>query len=145
MRWATGAARTGPVVAILIAAARATTNDEDGAATAVDPQAIAVHAPGLALGALRLADLAIELHLIGIVAATILTIAVVGFTLEGVLGGGQSRQNQKGNAIARKRRYEVKRIASAPQFMDITEQVEFEVKWRTRCQIAPGSLPRLRE
>jgi len=71
------------------------TDREDGAATTLNPQALAIDSPRLALNARRPADLALESDLIGIVAAAVFAIVVVGLALDGLLSGAKCGNNKK--------------------------------------------------
>ena len=73
---------------------------EDGAATTLNPQALAIDSPRLALNARRPADLALESDLIGIVAAAVFAIVVVGLALDGLLSGGKCGNNKKSKSYS---------------------------------------------
>ena len=73
---------------------------EDGAATTLNPQALAIDSPRLALNARRPADLALESDLIGIVAAAVFAIVVVGLALDGLLSGGKYGNNKKSKSYS---------------------------------------------
>jgi len=73
---------------------------EDGAATTLNPQALTIDSPRLALNARRPADLALESDLIGIVAAAVFAIVVVGLALDGLLSGGKCGNNKKSKSYS---------------------------------------------
>jgi hypothetical protein len=73
---------------------------EDGAATTLNPQALAIDSPRLALNARRPTDLALESDLIGIVAAAVFAIVVVGLALDGLLSGGKCGNNKKSKSYS---------------------------------------------
>jgi hypothetical protein len=81
-------------------AVRATADREDGAATTLNPQALAIDSPCLALNARRPADLALESDLIRIVAAAVFAIVVVGLALDGLLSGGKYGNNKKSKSYS---------------------------------------------
>jgi hypothetical protein len=79
-----------PIFATIIAAFITTAADKEyGAATAFNPKALTIYAPSLPFHARRAADLALEPDLIGIIAAAILAIVVVGFASDGLLSGSK--------------------------------------------------------
>jgi hypothetical protein len=73
---------------------------EDGAATTLNPQALTIDSPRLALNARRPADLALESDLIGIVAAAVFAIVVVGLALDGLLSGAQCGNHKKSKSYS---------------------------------------------
>jgi hypothetical protein len=73
---------------------------EDGAATTLNPQALAIDSPRLALNAWRPTDLALESDLIGIVATAVFAIVVVGLALDGLLSGGKCRNEKKSKSYS---------------------------------------------
>jgi len=75
---------------------------EDGAATTLNPQALTIDSPRLALNARRPADLALESDLIGIVAAAVFAIVVVGLALDGLLSGAQCGNHKKSKSYSEK-------------------------------------------
>jgi hypothetical protein len=74
---------------------------EDGSATTLNPQALAIDSPRLALNARRPADLALESYLIGIVVPAVFAIVVVGLALDGLLSGGKCGNNNKSKSYSK--------------------------------------------
>jgi hypothetical protein len=70
-------------------------DNENGAATALYPQALAINAPGFTLNAPMAANLAVKADLIGIEVAAVLAIFVPGFAGYGSLGQGKRWDNKK--------------------------------------------------
>jgi hypothetical protein len=73
---------------------------EDGAATTLNPQALAIDSPRLALNARRPADLALESDLTGIVVAAVFAIVVVGLAFDGLLSRGKCGNDQKSKSYS---------------------------------------------
>jgi hypothetical protein len=86
----------------------------------LNPQALPINTPSLPLNAGRTADLAVHADLIGIVAAAVLAIVIVGFASDALLSRGECWDYKKNKSRSEKAAKRVESHELAP--------VEFESK-----------------
>jgi hypothetical protein len=109
-------------------------DDEDRAASLLNPQALPINTPGLPLNTRRTADLAFHADLIGIVAAAVLAIVIVGFASDALLSRGERWDYKKNKSHSEKAEKRIESHELAP--------VEFESKsadlgrafWKRRAE-----------
>lgn len=127
--WTVGSAGAWPWAAPAIAA-----DDEDRAASLLNPQALPINTPGLPLNARRTADLAFHADLIGIVATAVLAIVIVGFASDALLSRRECWDYEKNKSHSEKAEKRIESHELAP--------VEFECQsadlgrafWKRRAE-----------